>query len=66
MDELVCEHQISYPINITLIAKIFVVRATEASIDAVMVVHHASDSIKSKAINLEFLDVVSQIAKQKS
>lgn len=66
MYQLVCKHKIRNTIYITLYPKILLVRPRETSINTVMVVHHTSNCIKSKSINLKFLYVVSKIAEKKS
>ena len=66
MNELVGEHQISNSVDVTLNTEILVVRTAEASVYAMVMVHHAGNSVESEAVNLKLFYVVGKIAQQES
>ena len=66
MHQLIGHHQVRNPIDITLVAEVLIVRPAEACINAVVMVHHASNSVESKTIYVELLQIVRQVAEQKS
>ena len=65
MHKLVRHHQVCYPVNIALKAEVLVIGPAEARIDSVVMIHHTSYCIESKAIYIKLLQVVCQIAEQK-
>ena len=65
MDHVVRQHQVHHGVEIGLHAEVLVVVSREGHLEAVVVVHHASDTIKAEAVELVLVQPPPAVRKQK-
>mmetsp|Transcript_16211 Transcript_16211/g.27850 ORF Transcript_16211/g.27850 Transcript_16211/m.27850 type:complete len:222 (+) Transcript_16211:1394-2059(+) len=64
MDEVVCQHQICACVHVGVKAKVLRIVATEATVDAVVLVKHGGHTVKSEPIKLVLVQPPTEIGQQ--